>query len=66
MPYRPSGGGKLDEWLRSEPAAALRLQVVQWLMDLMQNPDAVVPAATPVPGQRLPVVTTFVPEPMWP
>jgi len=35
-------------------------------MDLMQNPDAVVPAATPVPGQRLPVVTTFVPEPMWP
>lgn len=59
MPYRPAGGDKLDAWLGSEPDEAVRRRVVEWLMDLMQAPGNV--EATPVPGERLPIVTAFVP-----
>lgn len=59
MPYQPSGEAKLDEWLASEPEESVRRRVIHWLMDLMEDPEAV--HATPVPGQRLPVVTAFVP-----
>ena len=59
MPYQPSGEAKLDEWLGSEPNRSVRRRVLHWLIDLMEDPESV--HATPVPGQRLPVVTAFVP-----
>jgi hypothetical protein len=59
VPYRPSGEEVLNAWIESGPDASTRRRVLHWLMDLMEDPDAV--AATPVPGQRLPVVTAFVP-----
>lgn len=59
MAYQPSGRTKLDAWLASEPDAAIRRRVLEWLMELMQDPHAL--SATPVPGHRLPIVTAFVP-----
>ncbi len=58
MPYRPAGGDKLDAWLASESDPAVRRRVLLWLIELMEDPEAV--DATPVPGQRLPVMTALV------
>jgi hypothetical protein len=60
LSYQPAGGDKLDGWLKSEPDAGVRVRVLRWLMDLLENPDAA--DATSIPGQKLPVVTAFVPE----
>ena len=59
MPYQPAGEDKLDAWLASETDRAVRQRVLLWLMALMEDPEAM--DATPVPGQRLPVMTAFVP-----
>lgn len=59
MPYRPSGQAKLDAWLAAEPDEAIRRRVIHWIMDLLQDPEAM--GSTPVPGQRLPLFTAFVP-----
>ena len=60
MAYQPSGQDKLDAWLDSEPDENIRRRVVLWLMARMQDPGAA--GAMPVPGQRLPAVTAFVPD----
>jgi hypothetical protein len=60
LAYRPSGGDKLDAWLKTEPDQDVRRRVVLWLMELMRDPGAM--EATPVPDQRLPVMTAFVPD----
>ncbi len=60
MPYRPAGEAKLKEWIQDEPDESIRRRVLHWLMDLMQDPEGM--PATAVPGQRLSIVTAFVPE----
>ena len=59
MPYQPSGEEKLQAWLDAEKDPAVRRRVLLWLMDFMEDPEAV--DASPVPGQRLHIVTAFVP-----
>lgn len=61
MAYELSGSERLAAWLASEPDPVVRLTVVQAVRDLVADPKAIEDEAQPVPGEKLPVMTRFVP-----
>lgn len=61
-PYPLGGVEKLDEWLESEPSERCRRLVLDWIAELLADPDPTKLQVTPVPTTGLPVYTVVVPR----
>jgi hypothetical protein len=61
LAYELSGADRLAAWLASEPDPATRVAVVEAVRDLVADPKAAEGDAQPVPGEKLPMMTRFVP-----